>query len=1012
MNDLTQAKRLIKECRDTQNPYLELGKCGITDLSELPELLECKHLESLNLSGNQIFDFSLLENLTGLQSLNLRYNEISDIHFLENLTELLSLNLRYDQISDISSLENLTGLQYLDLSGNQISDISFLSNLTSLQSLKLSGNQISDISFLSNLTGLQSLNLSYNRISEICLKDMTDLQSLYLEGNPIFHIRLENLTGLQSLNLSSHKFSEIHLENLTSLQSLDLSKNQISDIRFLSNLTGLQSLDLSNNQISDISILVNLTGLKSLYLGKNQISDISFLSNLTDLKSLDLRDNQIKELQPFIFQLNMEINMNEYFSSGSNGLWLYGNPIEKPPLEIVKQGKEAIQIYFNQLKSQGSVNIYEAKLLLVGDGGAGKTSLQKRLLDENALLPEEKERTRGIEIVDFKFEEEKVAHIWDFGGQDVYYPVHRFFITANTVFVLLASTRPHAHNFDYWIPTIFQFGGKSPVIIGQTCHDGNAKPWNDLGIYLGKPDEFNIIKTLDKPYYELDLPNKNRGLNVIKECIISQIENLPHFREKGGEVPQSWQTIRNRLLEKSKSTPCIPFDSFTDLCRETKPDDFEDIKAVEVCCQFLNDIGAILWYRDMNELRDWVVLKPEWAMNAVYKLIDDENIQKNNGHIRHEDFERIWSDKTYAGKHNILKKMLERFKIAFPTKDSRGEDYILPARLESMPSEKNRKLKENSLQLEYRFEFMPKGIVNQLSAELSRYIHGDEVWNDAVNLTCNESESQIFEEFYNRKLTITTKGIDARGVNMLIMNSLKDIIESYRGVKEEIYVKCTCKTCQQSEKPTIFPYDKLVEWSKKRDTVPCLDGNVDLNISELLYNVGFGKTGTQQSIKKISIFLASSEELKEDREKFEIFINRENKEYIEKGIFLKLEIWEDFIDCMSKTRLQDEYNKAAIHSDIFVSLFWTKTGKYTKEEFNEAYNHFKKNGKPSIYTYFKTTPPESLKDLKYYNSILEFQEELKGLGHYPTDYKDINDLKYQFKNQLEKNYRNTVLPNL
>jgi len=46
-NDLTQASKLIKECLETKNPFLELGNCGITDLSELPELFKCTHLGNL-----------------------------------------------------------------------------------------------------------------------------------------------------------------------------------------------------------------------------------------------------------------------------------------------------------------------------------------------------------------------------------------------------------------------------------------------------------------------------------------------------------------------------------------------------------------------------------------------------------------------------------------------------------------------------------------------------------------------------------------------------------------------------------------------------------------------------------------------------------------------------------------------------------------------------------------------------------------------------------------------------
>ena len=52
---------------------------------------------------------------------------------------------------------------------------------------------------------------------------------------------------------------------------------------------------------------------------------------------------------------------------------------------------------------------------------------------------------------------------------------------------------------------------------------------------------------------------------------------------------------------------------------------------------------------------------------------------------------------------------------------------------------------------------------------------------------------------------------------------------------------------------------------------------------------------------------------------------------------------------MSETRLQDEYNKAICACDIFVCLFFTKTGKFTEEEFDIAHRQFKDSGKPRIY---------------------------------------------------------------
>ncbi len=156
------------------------------------------------------------------------------------------------------------------------------------------------------------------------------------------------------------------------------------------------------------------------------------------------------------------------------------------------------------------------------------------------------------------------------------------------------------------------------------------------------------------------------------------------------------------------------------------------------------------------------------------------------------------------------------------------------------------------------------------------------------------------------------------------------------------------------------------------------------------------------NIKIIKIFLASSSELKGDREQFEIFINRKNKEYIRKGIFLELVMWEDFLDAMSPTRLQDEYNKAIANCDVFVSLFRTKVGQYTEEEFEKAFTTFQSNKKLLIYTYFKDSSISLSQVTSEINSLLNFKKKLSELGHFYTTYKDINHLKYLFDQQLDK----------
>lgn len=155
--------------------------------------------------------------------------------------------------------------------------------------------------------------------------------------------------------------------------------------------------------------------------------------------------------------------------------------------------------------------------------------------------------------------------------------------------------------------------------------------------------------------------------------------------------------------------------------------------------------------------------------------------------------------------------------------------------------------------------------------------------------------------------------------------------------------------------------------------------------------------------EKRRIFLASSAELVEDRREFEIFINRQNKRWHERGVFLELVIWEDFIDAVSQTRLQDEYNKALKGCDVFVMLFWTKVGMYTAEEFETAFGQFRATGRPLIYTYFKNAPiltgAANRRDM---TSLWDFQDKLQKLGHFQREYANSDQLKLHFFEQLEK----------
>lgn len=113
--------------------------------------------------------------------------------------------------------------------------------------------------------------------------------------------------------------------------------------------------------------------------------------------------------------------------------------------------------------------------------------------------------------------------------------------------------------------------------------------------------------------------------------------------------------------------------------------------------------------------------------------------------------------------------------------------------------------------------------------------------------------------------------------------------------------------------------------------------------------------------------------------------------------------WENFLDAMSETRLQDEYNRHIRACDIFVALFMTKTGKFTEEEFNVAHQAWKATKKPLIYTFFKKAQvPTTEEAHANLTTLLTFQKRLKDVDHFWTEYTSTEHLLLLFGRQLAK----------
>ena len=152
-------------------------------------------------------------------------------------------------------------------------------------------------------------------------------------------------------------------------------------------------------------------------------------------------------------------------------------------------------------------------------------------------------------------------------------------------------------------------------------------------------------------------------------------------------------------------------------------------------------------------------------------------------------------------------------------------------------------------------------------------------------------------------------------------------------------------------------------------------------------------------MKKIVVFLASSDELYPDRREVGDFFQALNNIYVDRGIFLQLVTWEYGSQAMANGRKQDEYNQIIRDSALCFFLFFTKAGEYTLEEFDTALAAFKTAGKPQIVVYAKELPAgDTVAD-----ELAAFLQRLdKEMKHFWNKYGNIDTLKLGLLMQIRR----------
>jgi len=713
----------------------------IKTFNQLPaEIGQLVKLTSLNLSGNQLTALpTAIGQLTQLTSLDLSLNELTDLPAeLWQLTQLTSLNLSYNRLTALpAAIGQLTQLISLILSGNQLTALpATIGQLTQLKSLNLSSNQLPELpAEIGQLTQLTSLNLSSNRLTALpaTIGQLTQLTLLDLSLNELTAIpaKVGQLTQLKSLDLSYNSLTALPtaIGQLTQLASLDLSRNQLTALPAeIGQLTQLTSLDLSRNQLTalpaEIGQLVRLESLivssrDSLGNARTQQNTITKLpremQNLRALKKLDLRDNGL-DIPPEIL-----------------------DKVEDPP---------AILGYLAWLWDGKRRALGETKLLVVGQGSVGKTSLIKRMM--NATFDLQEIKTDGIAIDHWRVANRAAAenpapeiavHVWDFGGQEIMHATHQFFLTKRSLYLLVLDARltQEENRVEYWLKIIQSFGGESPVLVVGNKIDQHPLDIDRRGL---SKKYLNLVG-----FFETSAAT-GAGLAELTAALTEQVNALPHVRDA---LPETWFNVKAKLEALGREQNFITHDRYLDLCAaEAVPDETSQRTLVG----FLHDLGVVLHFQDDPRLEALGILNPQWVTNGVYKILNAPLLFQHQGVLQRPILDEILNLPDYpAHRRLFIVDMMRKFELCYDIEPD--QIFLVPDLLPK--DEPDTGDWSEALAFQYHYTVLPSSILTRFIVRMSGFIH-DTKWRSGVVLKNGGNLALVKADTEDRKVYLWVNG--------------------------------------------------------------------------------------------------------------------------------------------------------------------------------------------------------------------------------------------------------------
>ncbi len=451
------------------------------------------------------------------------------------------------------------------------------------------------------------------------------------------------------------------------------------------------------------------------------------------------------------------------------------------PNEKRGQGAAAVAKFLEDMEAKGAVRLNEARIIILGEKGAGKTCLARRLIDPDAPMTTDEESTPGVDTTLWKLEKENInVRIWDFAGHTVTHTVHKFFLSKRCLYIIVYDGRSEERNrLQYWLDHMKNYGGDSKAIMLVNQRDQNRV---DIPIYSLK-EQYPIEEV-----YTFSIQDDINELNKFRNKVAGFIQHNPSWEKQ--KIPTDYYDVKEELEEffvkgkKERGREHITKEEFDKIAERHNVDNIEELLTD------LHELGVSFWYKDMEEFNT-LILNPEWISHGVYKII---NWLSNNEKfsLSIDDFRFVFSEdkNRYPEKqHKFLFKLIMHYELGYETKS--GDRLILPHllnedRLEKLPVFSV----GDSLMLRYEAEQpLPPNTISRFIVRHNQEIKKENknylVWRYGVILEDGKGSIALIRE-EDRTINVSVKGQDKTNYISVLRETLNTIFNSYKSEKPEL----------------------------------------------------------------------------------------------------------------------------------------------------------------------------------------------------------------------------------